>query len=74
VGTGFYRDSLRYKTRASKELENLNVRETPMNIAEKISKDTTSDADKSQQSKDSYLDELSFLNKRPCWQAASEQK
>jgi len=45
-----------------------------MNIAEKISKDSASDADKSHQSKEDYLDELSFLNKRPCWQASSKQK
>ena len=44
-----------------------------MNISEKISKDSTSKTDKSQQSIDSYLDELSFLDKRPCWQAASKQ-
>jgi len=45
-----------------------------MNFAEKISKDSTSKTDKSQHTKDSYLDELSFLDKRPCWQAASKQK
>lgn len=53
-----------------------------MTIAQQISKDHTSgirqtstvEAGLDQQSKDNYLDELSFLNKRPCWKAASKQQ
>lgn len=53
-----------------------------MTIAQQISKDHTSGTAQNstgetglgQQSKENYLDELSFLNKRPCWKAASKQQ